>query len=245
MKVTINVIAFNQLDYTRLCLESVLRHTPEPYELIMVDNGSTDRTFDYFRSVASGRKDALVIRNEENRIVEAVGNEVIRMVRGEILVGVTNDTVVSRGWLSGLIAALESAPDVAMAGPRASFCSGTQQANPGFYEDMDGFHAAAQKWAREREGETIEVRRLVGVLAASRRKALLEVGGYDEALPTNGPAGEYGFSDDDICTKLIGAGWRLLIANHVFIHHFGGVTVKRGRLDQITNHRRYKEKYAA
>lgn len=245
MKVTINVIAFNQLDYTRLCLESVLRHTPEPYELIMVDNGSTDRTFDYFRSVASGRKDALVIRNEENRIVEAVGNEVIRMARGEILVGVTNDTVVSRGWLSGLIAALESAPDVAMAGPRASFCSGAQQANPGFYENMDGFHRTAQRWARERKGETIEVSRLVGVLTASRRKALLEVGGFDEALPTNGPAGEYGFSDDDICKKLIAAGRRLLIANEVFIHHFGGVTVKTGRIDQTTNQRKYKERYAA
>ncbi len=245
MKITVAIIAFNNLEYTRLCLESVLQHTPEPYELILVDNGSTDGTHDYFRSVASWKADALVVRNEQNRVVEAVGNGLIQMARGEILVGVTNDTIVSAGWLESLIACLESAPDVAMVGPRASMCKGLQQAAAGYYEDIAEFHDVAQRWAREHRGERIPVDNLVGVLAASRRKALLEVRGYDENLQTNGPNGEYGFSDDDICARLIAAGWKLMIANDVFIHHFGGATVRQGKMDQGANRKKYEEKKIA
>ena len=38
--VSIIILAHNQLDHTRRCLESIERHTPEPHELILVDNGS-------------------------------------------------------------------------------------------------------------------------------------------------------------------------------------------------------------
>ena len=41
---SIIILCCNQLEYTRQCLESVLRHTREPYELVLVDNGSSDGT---------------------------------------------------------------------------------------------------------------------------------------------------------------------------------------------------------
>ena len=50
---SIIILCCNQVDYTRLCLDSVLRHTHTPYELILVDNGSTDETPDYLEEVAT------------------------------------------------------------------------------------------------------------------------------------------------------------------------------------------------
>src|SRR5262249_10445401 len=66
---SILVLCCNQLEYTRLCLESVLRHTRPPYELVLVDNGSTDGTPNYFRAIAArpGPARVAVIRNETNR----------------------------------------------------------------------------------------------------------------------------------------------------------------------------------
>src|SRR5438270_468441 len=46
---SIIILCCNEADYTRQCLESVVRHTRRPYELILVDNGSTDGTAEYLQ----------------------------------------------------------------------------------------------------------------------------------------------------------------------------------------------------
>ena len=49
--ISIIIPAFNQLDYCRQCILSVQLHTPPPYKLILVDNGSTDGVAEYFDEV--------------------------------------------------------------------------------------------------------------------------------------------------------------------------------------------------
>ena len=48
---SILILCCNQLAYTRLCLESILRYTRPPYELVLVDNGSTDDTSAYLEEI--------------------------------------------------------------------------------------------------------------------------------------------------------------------------------------------------
>src|SRR5207247_320361 len=59
------VLCCNEVEYTRLCLESVLRHTRQPFELVLVDNGSTDGTPDYLQDVVGrpGPARVRVVRN--------------------------------------------------------------------------------------------------------------------------------------------------------------------------------------
>src|SRR5262249_46256136 len=63
------ILCCNEMAVTRLCLESVLRHTRSPYELILVDNGSTDETPAYLEEVTRrpGPARVVVIRNTENK----------------------------------------------------------------------------------------------------------------------------------------------------------------------------------
>ena len=63
------ILCCGQLPYTRLCLESVLRHTRAPFELILVDNGSTDGTPAYLEEIPGlpGPERVVVLRNESNR----------------------------------------------------------------------------------------------------------------------------------------------------------------------------------
>jgi GT2 family glycosyltransferase len=50
---SIIILTYNALDYTKLCIQSILKHTAYPYELIMVDNGSTDGTLPFLNHVSS------------------------------------------------------------------------------------------------------------------------------------------------------------------------------------------------
>ena len=66
---SIVVLCCNELEYTRLCLESVLRRTRPPYELVLIDNGSADGTPDYLNEIRArpGPDRVEVARNETNR----------------------------------------------------------------------------------------------------------------------------------------------------------------------------------
>src|SRR5207245_4421014 len=65
---SIIVLCCNEVECTKLCLESVLRHTRTPYELVLVDNGSTDETLKYLESLQGHPNPTRVeiIRNATN-----------------------------------------------------------------------------------------------------------------------------------------------------------------------------------
>src|SRR5205807_2013812 len=71
------ILCCNELDYTRQCLESVLQHTRPPYELVLVDNGSTDGTPAYLEEIQRrpGPQRVLVLRNADNRGFAAGTNQ--------------------------------------------------------------------------------------------------------------------------------------------------------------------------
>lgn len=229
--ISIVLTAYNQLEYTQVCLESILKYTPLPYKLRLIDNGSTDGTLDYFRITARNHIDTEIIHYDNNEIVEEIGNAAIMKETNPYIVGVTNDTIVHTGWLDNLIACLESASDIGMVGPRSNCISGVQQLYPGCYYNSEEYQAIAKGQAEKHKGEYFEVDRVVGMLTAMRLQAFRDAGGLDESLPTNGKDGGYGYSDDDLSTKMKKAGYRLLITNDVFIHHFGSVTVGAQALD--------------
>ena len=97
---SIVIVTHNQLSYTQLCLESIAAATSEPYELIVVDNGSTDDTPAYLRS----RTDVRFIANHDNRGFPAACNQGIRAARGHHVVLLNNDTLVTDGWLGACFA---------------------------------------------------------------------------------------------------------------------------------------------
>ena len=98
----------NQLEFTRLCIAALVRHTRLPWELIVVDNGSTDGTAAYrsgVRDVAA--MPVTVISNSRNIGFPAAINQGLKAARGEYLVLLNNDAVVTDGWLSQFIALAE------------------------------------------------------------------------------------------------------------------------------------------
>src|SRR5258708_31392397 len=109
---------FNQLNFTRLCVAALFKHTRPPWELIVIDNGSTDGTKAYFEGIRDGaplRVD--VIANTENRGFPAACNQSLQPPLCDYSILLNNDTVPTDAWLDQLVALAESDQSVGMVGP--------------------------------------------------------------------------------------------------------------------------------
>ena len=99
------VPCWNQLEFTRHCIAALRRHTREPWELVVIDNGSTDGTRDYLAGVQDmSPVPVRVVANARNLGFPAAINQGLRRARGEYLVLLNNDVVVTEGWLDHLVA---------------------------------------------------------------------------------------------------------------------------------------------
>ncbi len=154
---SIILVTHNQWEYTRQCLESLRFLTDEPYELIVVDNGSTDGTLDWLRS----QSDVKLIENADNRGFPAAVNQGFAVAQGKQILLLNNDTLLTTGWLKRLLEALNRDPTIGLVGPCSNHISGPQEI-PVSYQalsELDGF-----AWERSRQlaGQTTVTDWLVG-----------------------------------------------------------------------------------
>ena len=103
----------NQREFTRLCFQALFQHTRPAWELIVVDNGSTDGTGTYLEGVRdTAPVPVTVFANEQNLGFPRTVNQGLQAARGEFLVLLNNDAVVTDGWLDQLIALSRARLDV-------------------------------------------------------------------------------------------------------------------------------------
>jgi GT2 family glycosyltransferase/tetratricopeptide (TPR) repeat protein len=241
---TLIILCCNQLEYTRQCMESVLRHTHTPFELVLVDNGSDDGTGAYLDEIKArlGAARVVVIRNETNQGFAVGCNQALAKARGQYLVLLNNDTIVTDRWLEGLVAlSLHDWPRTGLVGPVTSYARPPQEI-PVDYQSPEQLDAFAAQRKRRFAGQALAVERLTGFCLLIRRDVLEAIGGrLDEQF------GVGFFEDDDLCVRALEAGFHLAVALDVFIHHYGSRTFRGLGIDsrrQLTeNLERFKAKW--
>ncbi|AZR72017.1 hypothetical protein BBF96_00505 [Anoxybacter fermentans] len=108
---SIIIITRNRLGYTRLCLQSILKKTIyRPYEIIVVDNNSTDGTVEYLTDLKNRGIIEKLILLDKNYGAGYATNEGIKHAKGFYLIRSDNDMVYNRGWLTALIDGLKRIP---------------------------------------------------------------------------------------------------------------------------------------
>ncbi|MBI5630185.1 MAG: glycosyltransferase family 2 protein [Elusimicrobia bacterium] len=202
---------FNQWKYTRQCLDSVLACTRKPYEIIIVDNGSTDGTAAQAKKIPGVR----LIRNPENLGFAKAINQGMEKAKGRYLVWLNSDVVVTAGWLEGLIACATRLPRIAAAGPCTNETVGFQLVPGAGYQGLKELPLFAQAWALKHQGQALSVPRLTGFCLLLKREAVAKVGLLDERF------GRGCYEEYDYCLRLRQAGYELACAQDVFVHHFG------------------------
>ena len=118
-------LGYNRVDKTKECIESILKYTGDiKYELILIDNNSTDDTYEYFKSVPYEHKK--IVRLSKNTGFVFVSQLYTSVFKGKYYVIVTNDVIVTQNWLSNLMKCIESDDSIGMVSPKSSNVSNLQ-----------------------------------------------------------------------------------------------------------------------
>jgi GT2 family glycosyltransferase len=237
--VSIVTLSWNAPDYTKKALESIRAHTSEPYEVIVVDNGSGEPTREMLAAIDDPH--VRIIYNQTNRGYAGGNNDGMRAAAGERVVLLNNDVIVTAGWLDGLLDPFERQPGVGVTAPRSNMVVGHQQLSGVKYETEAGMH----EFASQRREEFAEcgyfADRAIGLCLCIDRKVLDQIGGLDERF------GLGNFEDDDFCIRARAAGYAIYVCNDVFIHHFGSRSFAANNVDykqtMDTNWRKFAEKW--
>lgn len=213
MKTSIVILTHNQLSLTQQCLTSIRRHTQEPYELIVVDNASTDQTPGFLKR----QPDIKPIFNQENLGFAKGCNQGIKLATGENILLLNNDTVVTENWLRNMLRLLYSYQKIGMVGPVSNYVSGLQKINV-TYRDLSGLDQFAQEYCKKNLGSFQRVYRLVAFCLLIKKAVLDDVGYFDEIF------GLGNYEDDDLCLRTVMKGYSLMIARDSYVHHIGNAT---------------------
>jgi GT2 family glycosyltransferase len=212
--VSIVVLAYNHLDYTKQCIESLYKYTSHiDFELITINNGSTDGTEEFFQSLPNTKK----INFAENIGVDKAINYGYRIADGKYTINVSNDLILTTNWLDNLLICMESDERIGMVAPVSSYSSNYQQVNLG-YKDLDEMQEMAKAFNVSNPEKWEERLRLITYTCLIRTDLQKRLGGFDEAYNPGG------FDDDDLCFKVRRMGYKLILAADTFVHHFGSVT---------------------
>lgn len=219
--VSIILVTYNNLHYTKQCMESLIKKTAYPnYEIIIVDNDSKDETPHYLKELEKEQKVVKVILNDTNSGFAGGNNIGIRASQGEYVILLNNDTLVTRGWVTSLIKHLDK-DKIGMVGPVTNSIGNESQINIGYsnVEDMDRF---AIEYTTLHHNEIYQdIKILAMFCVAIKRKLMDEIGLLDE----NYKVGM--FEDDDYSMAVTKKGYEVVCVEDTFIHHFGSVSFKK------------------
>ena len=227
---SIVMLSWNAAEFTRLAVESIRAVTRYPHEIIVVDNGSERPTLDVLESLRA-EHGVRVVYNGRNLGFGGGMNVGMAHARGDIVVILNNDVIVTEGWLEDMIGALELRRTVGCTAPRSNKVASEQVLVVPYADDV-AMHRYAAERRRALRGRGYVAHRVVGFCLCIDRAVIDEIGGFDPRY------GLGNFEDDDLAVRIRAAGWGIFVCDDVFIHHFGSVSFKANALD----HRAHMER---
>lgn len=234
--VSIIIPVYNQIEYTKQCLCSVLKYGHDvSYEIIIADDNSSDET----RELASFAENITIVRNEKNLGYIKNCNNAAKYARGEYLYFLNNDTIVQEKWLSELLRVFELREDAGVVGSKIIRSNGTLQ-ECGVYMYTDLTTAERQqdpsldKYAYLKKADYVS-----GCSLLTPTWMFNKIGGFDEIFS---PA----YCDDpDYCFAVNKLGYSVYVQPKSVLIHFGSVSYQKKSNDlQIRNNKILREKWA-
>lgn len=209
-RVSIIVVNLNGLELLPECINSVQHQSYSDFELILVDNGSSDGSADF---VENAYPFVTVIRLQINRGFTGGNIEGLKHAHGEFIVLLNNDAIMNENWLQSMVAAMDQNINIGTCSSKI-IIHGTNiidSAGNRFTTAGSGVKIGETMDA-DAYGESMETWGACAAAVMYRRKMLDEVGFLDDDLFLN-------YEDTDLDFRTLLAGWKSMFVPEAVVYH--------------------------
>lgn len=228
-EVSIVIPIYNKWQYTLNCLKSIYENTDGNYEVVVINDASTDETAE----VLSKAKNLRVVRNEQNAGFVGSCNRGARASKGHYILFLNNDTMVTKGWLPPLLEVIKK-EDVGAVGAKLLYPDGMlQEAGGIIWNDGTAWNYGRGDNPDKPEYNYVrEVDYCTGACLLVKRELFEKAGGFDERFKP-------GYCEDsDLCLSLRNMGYKVIYQPVSVVVHFEGVSCGT---DTSSGIKRYQE----
>lgn len=220
--IDIIICVHNALDDVRKCLDSVQENTDQPFNLIIVDDGSDQSTRDYLHRFVNSHSRCQLIRNEQAMGYTKAANAGMRASKSSYLVLLNSDTIVTPNWIDRLYRGIIQDDKIGVVGPLSNTAS--WQSIPELSDNGDwAINQLPKGVTTDEMGRFIAkyagcihptVPLLNGFCLMMRKEVIEDIGLFDEDNFGHG----YG-EEDDFIIRANNAGWLTSVIDDAFIYH--------------------------
>ena len=220
--VTAVVVNWNRRDLLRACLASLARQNHPSFEVMVVDNGSSDGSRWLVEEMATTYPVRLrLITNSENRGFCASNNQAFAASNSEFLALLNNDAEAEPGWLTALEAVIRTSDEVGMAASKILVWEDPRRIDKAGHLIYPDGQNRGRGTGQLDEGQFDKVEETLwpdGCAAMYRRAMLDDIGGFDEDF--------FAYADDaELGLRGRIAGWSCLYAPGAVVRHHRGATL--------------------
>lgn len=228
-ELSICILTLNSVEYIRKCLKSIQQFPPDGgYEILVADNGSNDGTVPMLQDEYPAVK---IILNKENLGFTKPNNQMLRQAKGNFLLLLNPDTLLTEDCFNPQLDFLKANPDVGISIPKVLNADGSFQkqsrrgeATP--IEVIGYFFKLGKLFPKNKplngylvswlpEDEVAEVKAVSGSCMFIRRETWEQVGDFDERF--------FAYQEDsDYCRRARQKGWKIMYVPISHIIHYGG-----------------------
>ncbi len=210
---SIVVLTSSSNDKVLRCIASVLNSSYAHFEIVVVSNNNPDQSVkEVLRRYSVTERNFNFIELETNLGFAGGNNIGISKAKGEYVVLLNSDTVVTRPWLTGLLRHFRRHSNIGVLGPVTNSIGNEAQIAVS-YSNMEEMHETAQRIMWTHRSTLAFTKNVAFFCVMIPSKVLQTVGPLDESF------GRGWFEDDDYNQRVRLAGYRIAIAQDVFVHH--------------------------
>lgn len=242
MDVSIIIVSYNTKDLLKRCLSSIFNLTKGvSFEVIVVDNASSDDSVEYVKDQRSKIKNLFLIENSKNLGFGRANNQGAKIAKGHYIFIFNSDAYLKGNALPGLVSFMDKNPKIGVLGPLILNPDGSIQQTVGFFPDLPQvfywmsflddlptgdilkpYHVDHDRFYKSERA----VDWVTGAAMFIRSEAIEKSGGFDENIFLYG-------EDMELCYRIKGAGYKIKFSPVASVIHLGQGSLERAQIGAI------------
>jgi GT2 family glycosyltransferase len=211
-KVSIIIVNYNGKELLQKCLDSLLKVNYNNFEIILVDNNSTDGSVEF---ITKNYPSLIIIKLDSNKGFAEPNNVAAKISKGKYLLFLNNDTVVTPNFISEMVKVMETDKKIAVCQSLLLKPDGSVDSSGDFID-----HLGVVYNSKTKIDEIREVSSAKGASMLVRSDIFEKLDGFDQKFFIT-------FEDVDLCWRSWILGYRVLIIPTSIVYHEGGITIKK------------------